>query len=66
MRDVTAEAYELVEHGLLNEDEFREFTFANEARMRCSMNPNFYKGTIVEGEVATLLGGGTAGKQGGK
>jgi predicted TIM-barrel fold metal-dependent hydrolase len=58
MRDVTAEAYELVEHGLLNEDEFRDFTFAHEARMRCSMNPNFYKGTIVESEVAKLLGDG--------
>ena len=57
MRDVTAEAYELVEHGLLNEDEFRDFTFANAARMRCSMNPDFFKGTIVEGEVAKLLGG---------
>jgi predicted TIM-barrel fold metal-dependent hydrolase len=63
MRDVTAEAYELVEHGLLNEDEFRDFTFANAARMRCSMNPNFFKGTIIEGQVATLLGGGTAGTE---
>jgi hypothetical protein len=60
IRDVTAEAYELVEHGLLNEDEFRDFTFANVARMRCSMNPDFFKGTIVEGEVAKLLGNGTA------
>jgi hypothetical protein len=25
------------------------------------MNPNFYKGTIVEGAVAKLLGTGTAG-----
>jgi hypothetical protein len=65
MRDVTAEAYELVEHGLLNEDEFRDFTFANVARMRCSMNPDFFKGTIVEGEVAKLLGGGTARSSGG-
>jgi predicted TIM-barrel fold metal-dependent hydrolase len=55
MRDVTAEAYELVEHGLLNEDEFREFAFANAARMWCSMNPTFFKDTIVEGEVARLL-----------
>ena len=55
MRDVTAEAYELVEHGLLNEDEFRDFAFANAARMWCSMNPNFFKGTIVEGEVSKLL-----------
>jgi predicted TIM-barrel fold metal-dependent hydrolase len=61
MREVMAEAYELVEHGLLNEDEFRDFTFANAARMWCSMNPNFFKGTIVKGEVAKLLGGGTDG-----
>jgi hypothetical protein len=60
MRDVTAEAYELVEHGLLNEEEFRDFTFANAAKMRCSMNPDFFKGTIVEDEVAKLLSHGTA------
>jgi predicted TIM-barrel fold metal-dependent hydrolase len=64
MRDVTAEAYELVERGLLNEDEFRDFAFANAARMWCSMNPNFFKGTIVEGEVAKLLGGRTARTEG--
>ena len=33
MRGVTAEAYELIEHGLLNEDEFRDFMFTNAARM---------------------------------
>jgi hypothetical protein len=55
MRDVTAEAYELVEHGLLNDDEFRDFAFANAARMWRSMSPNFFKGTIIEGEVAKLL-----------
>jgi hypothetical protein len=59
MRDVTAEAYELVEKGLLNEDEFRDFAFANAASMWSSMNPNFFKGTIVEGEVAKLLNGRT-------
>jgi len=64
MRDVTAEAYELVEHGLLNEDEFRDFAFANAARMWCSMNPNFFKGTIVEDEVAKLLGTETAPAEG--
>jgi predicted TIM-barrel fold metal-dependent hydrolase len=65
MRDVTAEAFELVEHGLLNEDEFRDFTFANTARMRCSMNPTFFEGTIVEGEVAKLLGDGATRAKGG-
>jgi hypothetical protein len=60
MRDVAAEAYELVEHGLVNEDDFRDFTFVNAAKMRCSMDPDFFKGTIVEDEVAKLLGVGTA------
>ena len=64
IRDVTAEAPELVEHGLLNEDEFRDFTFANAVRMRCSMNPDFFEGTIVDGEVTKLLWGGTARNEG--
>src|SRR5690348_15903049 len=59
MRDATAEAYELVEHGLLNEEEFRDFAFANAAGMWCSMNPKFFEGTIVEGEVEKLLDGRT-------
>jgi hypothetical protein len=55
MREVTSEAYELVEHGLLNEDEFRDFTFTNTARMWGSMNPDFFKGTVVESEAAKVL-----------
>jgi predicted TIM-barrel fold metal-dependent hydrolase len=55
MREVTSEAYELVEHGLLNEDEFRDFTFANAARMWGSTNPDFFKGTVVESEAAKVL-----------
>ena len=54
----------MVEHSLLNEDEFRDFAFANVARMQCSMNPNFFKGTIVEDEVAKLLGTETAPAEG--
>ena len=54
-REVTSEAYELVEHGLLDEDEFRDFTFTNAARMWGSMNPNFFKGTVVESEAAKVL-----------
>jgi hypothetical protein len=58
MREVTAEAYELIEHGLLNEDEFRDFMFANAARMWGSTNPDFFKGTVVEREAAKVLGAG--------
>jgi hypothetical protein len=61
MRGVTAEAYELIEHGLLNEDEFRDFMFTNAARMWGSTNPDFFKGTVVESEAAKALGAGKPG-----
>jgi predicted TIM-barrel fold metal-dependent hydrolase len=55
MTDVTEEAYELVEHGLISEDDFRDFVFANPARLWTSMNPDFFKGTAVEGAVKQFL-----------
>jgi predicted TIM-barrel fold metal-dependent hydrolase len=55
MTEVTAEAYELVEHGLITEDDFRHFVFANPARLWASMNPDFFKGTAVGCEVQQLL-----------
>jgi hypothetical protein len=54
MRDVTREAYELVEHGLITEADFRDFVFANPARLWIGMNPNFFKGTRVEESVGSL------------
>jgi len=45
MTDVTEEAYELVEHGLISEDDFRDFVFANPARLWTSMNPDFSQET---------------------
>ena len=52
---VVLEAHELVEHGLLSEEDFREFMFANPARLHAGMNPDFFKGTVVEDAVAKLL-----------
>ena len=46
---VVAEAYELVEDGLITEDDFRNFTFANAVKLHTRMNPEFFKGTAVEG-----------------
>jgi hypothetical protein len=54
MIEVTAEAYELVEHGLITENDFRDFVFANPARFWTSMNPAFFNGTAVEREVQEL------------
>jgi predicted TIM-barrel fold metal-dependent hydrolase len=53
--DVVEEAYELLEHGLVTEADFRDFTFTNPARLYAGTNPDFYAGTRVESAVADLL-----------
>ena len=55
MREVLEEAYELVEDGLINEDDFRDFTFTNPVMLHARGNPNFFKGTVVEDSVDKLL-----------
>jgi len=55
MTEVVPEAYELVEHGLLDDDDFRDFTFANAVRFWGEVNPDFFKGTAVEREAAEVL-----------
>ena len=54
MAEVLGEAWELVEHGLVDEDNFREFVFANPARLHTTLNPDFFKGTVVDDAVAKL------------
>ena len=48
MTEPVEEAYEMVEHGQLTEDNFRDFTFVNPLRLHAGMNPKFFEGTIVE------------------
>lgn len=55
MTGVVPEAYELVEHGLLDDGEFREFMFANAVRFWGRVNPDFFKGTVVERQAAEVL-----------
>ena len=55
MREVVPEAYELVEHGLLDGDDFRDFMFANAVRFWGEVNPDFFKGTVVERQAAEVL-----------
>jgi len=54
MSEVLEEAWELVEHGLIGEDDFREFVFTNPARLHNAANPDFFKGTVVEDATAKL------------
>jgi len=54
MSEVLEEAWELVEHGLIGEDDFREFVFTNPARLHTAANPDFFKGTVVEDATTKL------------
>lgn len=56
MRDAAAEAWELVEKGVLDEETFRDFVFTHPVQLKAEANPDFFKGSAVEGAVATLLG----------
>jgi len=56
MADVVPEAYELVEDGLITDEDFRDFMFANPVRFWGETNPDFYKGTVIEKEAAAVLG----------
>jgi hypothetical protein len=51
MTQVMVEAYGMVEDGLITEADFRDFTFGNVVAMHTGMNPAFFKGTVVAGEV---------------
>jgi hypothetical protein len=53
---VLPEAYELVEDGLLNANDFRDFTFANAVRLWGTQNPDFFEGTVVADAAAAVLG----------
>jgi predicted TIM-barrel fold metal-dependent hydrolase len=53
--EVLPEAYELVEHGLLNDEEFREFVFTNAVRLYGGMNRHFFDGTPAESAAEHLL-----------
>ncbi len=48
MRECAEEAYELVEHGLIDESQFKEFVFGNAVEFWTALNPDFFNGTAVE------------------
>ena len=55
MTEVTQEAYEPVEQGIMTEDNFRDFVFTNPTTLWTGMNPDFFTGTVVEQQVKQLL-----------
>ena len=55
MREVVEEAHELVDDGLITDEDFRDFAFANAVKLHGGMNPDFFAGTKVETEAAQVL-----------
>ena len=55
MQSVLAEAYGLVEHGILTEEDFDDMTFRNPISLHAGQNRDFFKGTAVEDAVAAEL-----------
>lgn len=58
MAEVLEEAWEMVEHGLITTQDFREFTFSNIVHLHGEGNPDFFKGTVVEQAAALELAAG--------
>jgi predicted TIM-barrel fold metal-dependent hydrolase len=52
------ESFELVEKGILTEEQFREFVFLNPARLHAGMDPSFFDGTVVADAVAEAAAAG--------
>jgi len=59
MAGVLPEAYELVEDGLMDADNFRDFVLTNPVHFWAAANPDFFNGTLVEKEAAAVLAEGT-------
>jgi hypothetical protein len=55
MRDPLPEAYELVEDGVITDDNFRDFVFANSVHLWGTQNPKFFEGTAVAKAAAEEL-----------
>jgi len=53
--EVVPEVYEALEHGYMTEQDFREFTFSNVVGLHGKMDPEFFKGTVVEKEARAEL-----------
>jgi hypothetical protein len=50
------EALELVEHGILDHEQLRDFVFTNPVRFYASLDRDFFSGTAIERDAAAALG----------
>jgi predicted TIM-barrel fold metal-dependent hydrolase len=55
MKYVLGESWELVEHGHITEEDYRDFVFGFPAQFYANLNTDFFKGTRIEAQVAGFL-----------
>jgi predicted TIM-barrel fold metal-dependent hydrolase len=55
MRNAASEAWELVEHRLISEQDFCDFVFTNPVLAKTRVNPDFFAGTVVADAAAQQL-----------
>ena len=60
---IVPEAYELVEEGLISTGDLKELLFSNPVRLHAGVNPDFFRGSRIENEVAELLTSERNGRQ---
>jgi hypothetical protein len=52
---ILSEAWSMVDAGLIDEGNFREFVYENPAMMHLSMNPDYFAGTVLADDAEKLL-----------
>ena len=62
-RSILSEAYGLVGAGMLTSDDFKALTWTNPVSLHLEMNPDYFKGTVVEAEAEKLKAGKAAAKR---
>ncbi len=55
MAGVLPELHELVDEGLIDDADFRDFVFTNPVRLFGEPNPDFFRGTVIEREAKAFL-----------
>ena len=55
MGEAAAEAYELVEDGMLSAEDFRKFAFTHSVQLYATLDPDFFEGTRIEKEASDEL-----------
>ena len=54
-KSILSEAYGLVDAGLITQSDFKAFTWTNPVSLHLQMNPDYFKGTVIESEAEKMV-----------